>query len=46
MMISKKIIEDHGGTMSIMSEVNKGTTVEVILSIRVSALPVLHTSHA
>jgi PAS domain S-box-containing protein len=46
MMISKKIIEDHGGTMSIMSEVNKGTTVEVILPIRVSALPVLHTSHA
>jgi PAS domain S-box-containing protein len=44
MMISKKIIEDHGGTMSIMSEVNKGTTIEVILPIRVSASPVLHTS--
>jgi PAS domain S-box-containing protein len=44
MMISKKIIEDHGGTMSIMSEVNKGTTIEVILPIRVSTSPVLHTS--
>jgi PAS domain S-box-containing protein len=43
-MISKKIIEDHGGTMSIMSEVNKGTTIEVTLPIRVSASSVLHTS--
>jgi PAS domain S-box-containing protein len=42
MMVSKKIIEDHGGTMSIMSEVNKGTTVEVTLPIRTSS--VLHTS--
>jgi PAS domain S-box-containing protein len=44
MMVSKKIIEDHGGTMSIISEVNKGTTVEVTLPIRVSTSPVLHTS--
>ncbi|OQP02424.1 PAS domain-containing sensor histidine kinase [Parageobacillus galactosidasius] len=43
-MISKKIIEDHGGTMSIMSEENKGTTVEVTLPIRVSASSVLHNS--
>jgi two-component system sporulation sensor kinase A len=31
LMVSYKIIEDHGGHITISSELNKGTTVEVIL---------------
>jgi PAS domain S-box-containing protein len=33
LMISHKIIEDHGGKMWITSEVNRGTTVEILLPI-------------
>ncbi|MEB3101742.1 PAS domain S-box protein [Ferviditalea candida] len=33
LMISYKIIEDHAGSMIISSEVNKGTTVDIILPI-------------
>lgn len=33
LMISHKIIEDHGGTMSFESEVNKGTTVTIVLPV-------------
>lgn len=33
LMISKKIIQEHGGTFHIESKINKGTTVEVVLPI-------------
>jgi len=33
LMISHKIIEDHGGSMNIMSEVNHGTIVEISLPV-------------
>ena len=33
-MISQKIVQEHGGTMIIKSEVNKGTMVEVALPIK------------
>nr|WP_284037993.1 ATP-binding protein [Neobacillus sp. 114] len=36
LMISHKIVQEHGGTIEIKSEVNKGTTVDVILPIEYS----------
>ncbi|MGJ9381835.1 PAS domain S-box protein [Salipaludibacillus sp. CF4.18] len=36
LMISHKIIQEHGGTFNIESTVDKGTTVEVILPIKQS----------
>jgi signal transduction histidine kinase len=36
LMISYKIVQEHGGTINIKSIVNKGTTVEVILPIKQS----------
>ncbi|MCH6266988.1 EAL domain-containing protein [Neobacillus citreus] len=33
LMICHKIVQEHGGTINIKSEVNKGTTVEIILPI-------------
>ena len=38
LMISHKIIQEHGGTIEIKSEVNKGTTVDVILPIETSVV--------
>ena len=37
-MISHKIVQEHGGTIEIKSEVNKGTTVDVILPIETSVV--------
>ncbi|QVY63735.1 ATP-binding protein [Cytobacillus gottheilii] len=34
LMVSKKIIEDHLGSMQIHSKLNEGTTIEVRLPIR------------
>jgi signal transduction histidine kinase len=34
LMVSHKIIEEHGGNMYISSEVGKGTVVEVLLPMR------------
>lgn len=36
LMISNKIVHEHGGDIQIKSEVNKGTTVDMILPIRQS----------
>lgn len=36
LMISKKIVEEHGGTISIESKINQGTTVEINLPIHLS----------
>jgi PAS domain S-box-containing protein len=36
--ISKKILQEHGGTMTIESTLNQGTTVDVILPIHVHSL--------
>lgn len=33
LMVSFRIIENHGGTMKILSELNKGTTIEICLPI-------------
>ncbi|MBO0959887.1 hypothetical protein J1P26_09130 [Neobacillus sp. MM2021_6] len=33
LMISHKIVQEHGGRIEMKSELNKGTTVEVILPI-------------
>lgn len=33
LMISQKIVREHGGTINIQSKVNQGTTVEVVLPI-------------
>ena len=38
LMISHKIVQEHGGTIEIKSEVNKGTTVDVILPIETSVV--------
>ena len=38
LMISHKIVQEHGGTINIKSEVNKGTTVDVILPIENSIM--------
>jgi PAS domain S-box-containing protein len=38
-MVSKKIIEDHGGTIHITSRVNEGTTIEVTLPIHIQTTP-------
>ena len=34
LMVSQKIVQEHGGTINIGSAVNRGTTVEVILPIK------------
>ena len=34
LMISHKIVQEHGGKIEIKSEVNKGTAVDVILPIK------------
>ncbi|AZV42551.1 PAS domain S-box protein [Peribacillus asahii] len=36
LMVSQKIVQEHGGTMGIDSTVNQGTTVDVILPIKPS----------
>lgn len=36
-MVSKKIIENHGGSLTVQSEENKGTTVEVFLPLQRSS---------
>ena len=38
LMFSHKIVQEHGGTIDIKSEVNKGTTVNVILPIEHSIM--------
>lgn len=38
LMVSRKIIEDHNGKININSEVNKGTTIEVLLPISQKSL--------
>ena len=38
LMISHKIVHEHGGTINIKSKVNKGTTVDVILPIENSIM--------
>ncbi|MCQ6277243.1 PAS domain S-box protein [Bacillus sp. V3B] len=35
LMVSYKIIEDHGGRINIKSEMNKGTTVDIILPVSI-----------
>lgn len=34
-MISKKIVENHFGEVNIMSEANKGTTIDVMLPLNI-----------
>ena len=34
-MVSYKIIEDHQGSINIKSEMNKGTTVDIILPVSI-----------
>jgi two-component system sporulation sensor kinase A len=38
LMTSKKIIEDHGGTIHITSKVNEGTTIEVYLPMKIKRI--------
>ncbi len=33
-MISQKIVKEHGGTIAINSFINQGTTVDVILPVK------------
>ena len=35
LMVSYKIIEDHRGSINITSELNKGTTVDIILPVSI-----------
>lgn len=36
LMVSKQIIENHGGLLNISSQINKGTTVEIILPAKIN----------
>ncbi|MNR57022.1 Sporulation kinase E [compost metagenome] len=38
LMVCKRIIESHGGQLSIQSQINVGTTVEIVLPLERSEL--------